>query len=157
MSWMSISIRCGPTSATLPGTHGLRSCWSTPIMVASGAVLGTFAMYHREPRQPAPADLELVGFVVRSAALLIERKRAEARLKESEARTRFALKAGRLGAWELNIVTLELTTSETCRANFGRAIDRPFTYADLRAAVHPDDRDRMMEGGRALDRDRRRL
>jgi GAF domain-containing protein len=27
--------------------HGLRACWSTPIVAQSGAVLGTFAVYYR--------------------------------------------------------------------------------------------------------------
>jgi GAF domain-containing protein len=30
--------------------HGLRACWSTPILSSEGRVLGTFAIYYREPR-----------------------------------------------------------------------------------------------------------
>ena len=33
---------------------GLRACWSTPIFSAEGKVLGTFAHYYREPRDPSP-------------------------------------------------------------------------------------------------------
>jgi PAS domain S-box-containing protein len=62
--------------------HGLRACWSTPIMSGSGQVLGTFAMYHHEPREPKPEDLELVDLITTSAALMIERKRAEKALRE---------------------------------------------------------------------------
>ena len=69
-------------------SHGLRACWSTPILSGQGRVLGTFAMYYREPRDPAPADLELVDFATRSAALVIERKRTEAAQRESEERFR---------------------------------------------------------------------
>ncbi len=68
--------------------HGLRSCWSTPIRSSSGELLGTFAMYYREPREPAPEDLALVETVTRSAALIIERKRFEHALRESEERFR---------------------------------------------------------------------
>ena len=32
--------------------HGLRACWSTPIISSEGKVLGTFAMYRREPGSP---------------------------------------------------------------------------------------------------------
>ena len=32
--------------------HGLRACWSTPVKAADGRVLGTFAIYYREPRAP---------------------------------------------------------------------------------------------------------
>ena len=38
----------------LAAAHGLRSCWSTPIISHRGAVLGTFAMYSKEVRDPAP-------------------------------------------------------------------------------------------------------
>jgi PAS domain S-box-containing protein len=62
-------------------SHDLRACWSTPILSGHGELLGTFAMYYREPRQPAPHDLELVNFVIRSASLVIERKRAEEALR----------------------------------------------------------------------------
>jgi hypothetical protein len=36
--------------------HRLRACWSTPIFGSNGAVLGTFAIYYGEPREPAPAS-----------------------------------------------------------------------------------------------------
>ena len=84
-------------------SHGLRSCWSTPIFAAKGEVLGTFAMYHRQPREPAPADLELLDFVASSAALLIERRSAEERLRTSETRYRQIVE----GAEDFAIVTLD--------------------------------------------------
>ena len=58
---------------------GLRACWSTPIITSGGKVLGTFAMYHREPREPTVRDLALVDLVTQTAALVIDRKRAEER------------------------------------------------------------------------------
>src|SRR5437879_2765433 len=36
--------------------HGLRACWSTPILSSAGKVLGTFAIYYREPRSPTALD-----------------------------------------------------------------------------------------------------
>jgi PAS domain S-box-containing protein len=57
--------------------HGLRACWSTPIVSSVGEVLGTFAMYYRDVRTPSTPDLELVTFVTQSASLIIERRRAQ--------------------------------------------------------------------------------
>ena len=57
---------------------GLRACWSTPIMTSGRKILGTFAMYHREPREATVRDLALVDLVTQTAALIIDRKRAEA-------------------------------------------------------------------------------
>ena len=62
--------------------HGLRACWSIPIMTAGRRVLGTFAMYHREPREPKVSDLALVDLITQTAALVIDRERAHRALHE---------------------------------------------------------------------------
>ena len=63
--------------------HGLRACWSTPIMSSKGNVLGTFALYHRQTKfMPPAADLEVIDLLARTAALVIDRYReTEDRLK----------------------------------------------------------------------------
>ena len=66
-----------------------------------------------------------------------------AQLHENEQNLRNAMLAGRLGAWELEIGSGELTTSATCREVFGRGPQGAFSYADLLASIHPDDRPRM--------------
>jgi hypothetical protein len=60
--------------------HGLRACWSIPILTRGRKVLGTFAMYHREPREPTIRDLLLVDLITQTAALVIDRERAQAAL-----------------------------------------------------------------------------
>ncbi|XUY30134.1 PAS domain-containing sensor histidine kinase (plasmid) [Agrobacterium sp. rho-8.1] len=70
-------------------------------------------------------------------------KVAEETSRETQARLRSTLKAGGLGYWQLNMETMVLEASDICKLNFGRSPDQPFTYSDLREAVHPDDRTRM--------------
>lgn len=60
--------------------HGLRACWSIPILTRGRKVLGTFAMYHREPREPTIRDLLLVDLITQTAALVIDRDRAQTAL-----------------------------------------------------------------------------
>jgi len=74
-----------------------------------------------------------------------EREMALARIAESEARLRLAMNAGDLGSWEYTPATGEFIASAMCRANFGRGPDEPFTYDDLLAAIHPEDRERRAE------------
>jgi signal transduction histidine kinase/DNA-binding response OmpR family regulator len=62
--------------------HGLRACWSTPILSNQGDVLGTFTLYYDQPRRPSADELELIAFATRSASILIERKRGEEALLE---------------------------------------------------------------------------
>jgi len=61
--------------------HGLRACWSIPILTRGRRVIGTFAMYHREPREPTIRDLLLVDLITQTAALVIDRDRAQKELQ----------------------------------------------------------------------------
>lgn len=61
--------------------HGLHACWSIPIMTRNRKVLGTFAMYHREPREPTARDLMLVDLITQTAALVIDREQAKSALQ----------------------------------------------------------------------------
>ena len=63
---------------------GLRACWSIPILTRGRKVLGTFAMYHREPREPTIRDLMLVDLITQTAALVIDRERAHEALRNLE-------------------------------------------------------------------------
>ena len=69
-------------------SHQLRACWSTPILASTGEVLGTFAMYYPEPGEPSEEDRRLVATATNTAAVALERKRAERALRASEAQLR---------------------------------------------------------------------
>jgi diguanylate cyclase (GGDEF)-like protein/PAS domain S-box-containing protein len=65
----------------LAAAHGLRSCWSTPILSNRGEVRGVFAMYSKEVREPSPVEMRLVDVTTRMAGIAIERKLAEDRIQ----------------------------------------------------------------------------
>ncbi len=56
--------------------YGFRSCWSTPILAHSGKALGSFAMYHREPRSPNPSETRALEMATHLAGIAIERRMA---------------------------------------------------------------------------------
>jgi signal transduction histidine kinase len=60
---------------------GLRACWSTPILSSEGRVLGTFALYYREPKMPEPEELDLIARVTHVAGIAIQRKQLDDRLR----------------------------------------------------------------------------
>jgi len=67
---------------------GLRACWSSPILDRHGDILGTFAIYYGEPREPTNAEYVCVDVATHLASIAIEKDRADARLRESELRFR---------------------------------------------------------------------
>jgi two-component sensor histidine kinase len=67
-------------------------------------------------------------------------------LLQTEQQLAFALEAGRMGTWELDIASGRLTASEACRTLFGFGPNDPFDRFDyILARVHPDDRQRRGE------------
>jgi PAS domain S-box-containing protein len=69
---------------------GLAACWSEPIGSSSGEVLGTFAVYYREPRLPDEEDTEFITTAAHLAGIAIRRKRAEEALREAKEVAEFA-------------------------------------------------------------------
>src|SRR6266481_4708510 len=61
--------------------HGLRSCWSTPIQSAEGAVLGTLTVYHTRRRVPKEREIAAVEIGGHIALIAIERARMDAQLQ----------------------------------------------------------------------------
>lgn len=72
---------------------GLRACWSTPIQSYEGKVLGSFAMYYREPREPNQKERALTAVATHLARIAIEREQGEEALKRSEEKNLATLRA----------------------------------------------------------------
>jgi PAS domain S-box-containing protein len=79
--------------------HSLRACWSTPIFSSEGKVIGTFAMYYREPRSPSPREQDTIKHITHLAGIAIQRKLAEAARRESEAYLAEAQRLSHTGSW----------------------------------------------------------
>jgi PAS domain S-box-containing protein len=91
-----------------------------------------------------PFHPDTLASMVRAASR-DRRRQYEARARheeiiERENQLQTALKAGRLGSWTLEVHSLQLRASETCRRQFGRTADAPFTYGNLLETIHPEDR-----------------
>src|SRR6185437_10550908 len=105
---------------------GLAACWSTPIIDANGRVLGTFAMYYGEPRDPTPQDIELTETATLLSANIITRARSaralrarteaaeqlaaalrqrEEELRSSRERLQAALDASATSTWRWDMTT----------------------------------------------------
>lgn len=60
---------------------GVAACWSEPVLSSDGHVLGTFAVYHDKPWEPAEQDIESLTGPLYLASLAIERYQARDRLQ----------------------------------------------------------------------------
>jgi PAS domain S-box-containing protein len=68
--------------------NDIHAMQSTPLFSRGGNVVGMISTHWRQPHEPSERDLRLFDIIARQAADLIERKRAEDALRESEDKLR---------------------------------------------------------------------
>lgn len=78
--------------------HGIKACWSKPLVDAQGIVIGTYAIYHHEPRIPTAFEMEAIELLANTAGMMIERSVADATL----AATVIALQRSELATREVS-------------------------------------------------------
>jgi PAS domain S-box-containing protein len=89
--------------------HGLKACWSAPIFSRAAKVMGTFAVYYRESREPDPEHWQMVECATHLAGVAIEREHSATELRAAETRYRtlverlpaitYIAEVGVLGPW----------------------------------------------------------
>lgn len=88
---------------------GVRSCWSQPFCDSQGRVIGTFAMYHREPASPNASEIALIENYARLALLAIERANEHEALRLGEERFRLISQNSSDVIWMLDFPSLRFS------------------------------------------------
>ena len=123
--------------------HGLRACWSTPILSSDEKVLGTFAIYSREPGSPTAQHQHLIGQITHLATVAIEQKYAEEQLRQSEKELRQLIDAVPQHIFVLGPDGSGLYTNQVAREYHGLSPTDP-QEDHLAMFVHPDDREMVL-------------
>lgn len=127
-------------------SHGLKSCFSAPIINSDGNVLGTFALTFTKPTLPSETLVEIIQSSARIASLAIERKNAEAALIYSEERFRQLAENIKEVFWledlEGNeIVYISPAFEEVWGTPCAKLYENPRLWMD---SIHPEDRERII-------------
>ena len=126
--------------------HGIRACWSAPIISHQGEILGTFAFYFRSVRSPSPSDIHLIGNATSIAGIAIERKKAEENLRRSEWSLLEAQRLGRSGSWSLDVSSGIVTPSPEMLRSFDVKPGDDCSSTDFWFnRIHPEDRKRVRD------------
>ncbi|HEX3738556.1 MAG TPA: PAS domain-containing protein [Terriglobales bacterium] len=129
----------------IAGSFGLRACWSTPMVAHSGKVLGSFAMYYREPRSPSPAEIRALEMATHLGGIAIERKHVRQELQRSESYLAEAQRLSHTGSWAFNTQQPVYWSEENFRIwGLDPQHGIPKREAILQR-IHPEDRTRMLE------------
>lgn len=88
---IAADIESDPTCGDLrelAAPSGLHACFSTPIEASGERILGTFAIYFSQQRNPRTEELDLATRLAQLAGIAIKRKHDEDALRVSESRFR---------------------------------------------------------------------
>lgn len=126
--------------------HGLRSCFSTPILSSEGSVLGAFAIYRRTSGRPTSQDQELIKQTTHLAAIAIERNRSEEEMRRSEERLQEAQRIAHVGYWERDLVGDLIKWSDETYRIFGLPPQEDvMNLSQLKNLLHPEDGQIIMQ------------
>ena len=111
---------------------GIRAVQSTPLVSRSGSLLGMVSTHWRDVHELSAVELSALDVLARMAADLIERSRAEEKVRESEERLRFAQETANIGTFDFDLETGALTWTPKLERLYGLPPDSGFqgTRAD---------------------------
>ena len=114
-------------------------------LVSLGRLVGKFMVYLDEPRALTDEELQLASLIAAHVAFAVQRTRAEALARRSEAHLRYVLDAAALGTWDWDLTRQTVQWS----GNLERLHGVPpgtfdSTFASYERHIHPDDRERVM-------------
>ena len=72
-------------------------------LVSLGRLVGKFMVYLDEPRTLTDEELQLASLIAAHVAFAVQRTRAEAQARRSEAHLRYVLDAAALGTWDWDL------------------------------------------------------
>ena len=142
-------------------TLGYRAVLITPLKTRTGELLGIMSIHFRQPCLLEGKDLQRTDLYARQAADLIERKRAEEALRNSEERIRAIVNQATVGIGQLDLHGRILFVNPTLCDLLGqpesellgkdvRELIPTDDWNDARTAVQP-----LLEQGKSLEIERR--
>jgi diguanylate cyclase (GGDEF)-like protein/PAS domain S-box-containing protein len=131
--------------------HNLRAGWSHPIVSHGGKLLGTLAMYYREPREPDARELQLIQSAASVAGIAIERAQTQLELLGTIERFRLLARVTNDVVWDWNLIDDTIWWNEAYQTLFGYPLEEISPdIGSWSERIHPEDRERVVHGIHAL-------
>lgn len=124
--------------------HGLKACWSHPIIDSRGEVIAVLGIYYKQAKIPYPEELLIIDRMSALLNIIIENRQNADRAREAASMMAQGQELAHFGNWQLDLETNRHTWSPLLCEIYGAD---PNVYApsfdNYLALVHPDDRQRV--------------
>jgi PAS domain S-box-containing protein len=126
--------------------EGIHALGFIPL-ISSGTLIGKFMVYYDVPHEFTEEEFEIALTVGYQIAFGVERKRTEEALRENEERLRLATQTGKVGVWDWNILTDQVSWTPTVYTMHGVEPGKfDGTVTGFSSLIHPDDQPPVREG-----------
>ena len=126
--------------------HGLKSCWSVPVLNRQGEPLAVITSFYRTHHTPSETKLQRIESMCQLVRLAIERHRTSEALRRSKEKFKSAAAATNDAVWDWDILNGSLWWNEGFSKLFGFAGDGSGpTIQGWAERIHPEDRDRVTQ------------
>jgi two-component system, cell cycle sensor histidine kinase and response regulator CckA len=128
----------GTDSMNMLLAAGVRAVQATPMIGASGNVVGMLSTHYRKPWKPSGRDLQLLDLLARQAADVIEKFRAGEALRRSEERYRATFDNAAVGIAHVGLDGrwIQFNDAVCAVTGYSREELSSLTFAEI---THPDD------------------
>lgn len=137
-AWRDVALR-----------HGLRACWSLPVIDHHGDVLATFAVYHEAPARPEQPHLDLMARYAHVVRIALQHDRTQRQMRVSEQWFRSVFRDAAVGLAVADTDGRLTETNLAYRRMVGYDEDELHTLT-VRDLTHPDDWAANAEGLRLV-------
>ena len=125
--------------------HGLKACWSSPLLQPDGTCLGTFALYRASPGLPGDHEKEVIRQATSVAVLVVETHRGRRSLQLERERLALALEGSQAGVWDYDVASGEVKRSPLMAQALGYdTSELEGRITDWENRIHPDERDEVL-------------
>ncbi|WP_245904557.1 sensor domain-containing phosphodiesterase [Billgrantia lactosivorans] len=126
----------------LVARHGLRACWSYPVIGSNRQLLGTFAIYYRQPGEPTRSERRRVIEAAELVSLAVEREHNREALKENEQRYRSMFTYHPDAVFSLDLEGNFTTANAACSRVTGYSMEA-LIGLHFSQLAQPEDRERI--------------
>lgn len=126
--------------------YGIKSTLGIPLSLGDGPVFGVLSFDATRVVRVVPESMQKrLQLIAQMFANALERKRAEQKLQESEARLSLAATSAQAGLWTLEPASGQIWATPFTRALFGLPAETELDLAIVLGLVHPDDRENLKQ------------